>query len=142
VNVYGHREDVFLHMATLREYGLGAVSEGDAILVRVTTGPNGLVACEVRDWDYPTRPRGRRRAHRPIVVPASRPGGALPDDLQLRAAAAVAEMLRAGPRDRPPGRRQAGIRAGPSDSGIGADFRGDYHIGHVDILFAPVFGAR
>jgi CspA family cold shock protein len=142
VNVYGRREDVFLHMATLRGYGLGAVSEGDAILVRVTKGPNGLVVCEVRDWDYPNRPRGRRRSHRPIVVPESRSGRALPDDLRLRAAAAVAEMLRAGPRDRPPGQRRAGLRAGPSDSGIGANFRLGYHIGHVDILFAPVFDAR
>ena len=41
VNVYGSREDVFLHMATLREFGFGAVVEGNALAVRVTTGPMG-----------------------------------------------------------------------------------------------------
>ena len=56
-------EDVFLHMATLRAFGLGAVVAGAALLVRVKMTPKGLTAYEVRDWDYVSRPRGRRRPH-------------------------------------------------------------------------------
>ena len=58
VNVLGSREDVFLHMATLRAFGLGAVVAGAALLVRVKMTPKGLTAYEVRDWDYVSRPRG------------------------------------------------------------------------------------
>jgi cold shock protein len=102
VNVHGRPEDVFLHMSTLRDGGFGAVVEGEAILVRVTAGSGGPMVCEVRDWGYPNRPRGRRRAsHRRIVIPASRPGPAFPDGLHQRAAAAIFEILRAGPHGRP-----------------------------------------
>ena len=54
VNVFRSREDVYLHMATRRDFGMGAVAEGSALVVRVTMGPKGLTACEVRDWDYVT----------------------------------------------------------------------------------------
>ena len=76
VNAFGRREDVYLHMATLREHGFGAVEGGNAMVVRVTAGPAGPTVCEVRDWDYPNRPRGRRRrSHRPIAIPASARAG-------------------------------------------------------------------
>ena len=98
VNVFRRPGNVFLHMATLREWGFGAVEEGHAILVRVTAGRDGPTVCEVRDWNYPNRLRGRRRvSRRPIVLPASRSGRASPDDRNLRAAAAILEVLRAGP---------------------------------------------
>ena len=54
VNVFRSREDVYLHMATLRDFGMGAVAEGSALVVGVTMGPNGLTACEGRHWDYVT----------------------------------------------------------------------------------------
>lgn len=50
VNVFHSRDDVFLHMATLQESGHGAVTEGIALAVRVTTGPRGPTVIEVRDW--------------------------------------------------------------------------------------------
>jgi CspA family cold shock protein len=145
VNVFGRPGDVFLHMATLREWGFGAIPEGHAIVVRVTAGRDGPTACEVRDWGYPNRLRGRRRAsRRPIVMPASRPGRASADDRNLRAAAAILEVLRAGPHGGPRGRGRAGSRGGaaPSESGIEAILRLGYHIDHVDMIFAPVFGAK
>ena len=61
VNVFGRRGDVFLHMATLHEWGFGAITEGNAIVVRVTAGRDGPTVCEVRDWGYVNRPRGRRQ---------------------------------------------------------------------------------
>jgi len=121
VNVYGRREDVYLHMATLREYGFGPVAEGNAIAVRVTEGPRGPTVCEVRDWDYPNRPRGRRRTpHRPGAPEGrsprpdagGRPPRADPDDVSSRAAAAILETLLAWDQLRSPGRSWGAARAG------------------------------
>jgi CspA family cold shock protein len=144
VNVYGRREDVFLHMATLREFGFGAVAEGDAILVRVTEGPNGPVVCEVRGWDYPNRPRGRRRgAHRPIVFAGGGPERTFPEQ-SLRTAAAILDAIRAGTRGGVPGGRRAGSRSRAAAGGprIGARSRAGCHIDHVDLIFVPVFGVE
>jgi CspA family cold shock protein len=55
VNIYGHSEDVFLHMETLRQYGYGEVLAGDVLAVRVTAGPRGPMVYEVRSWDYVAR---------------------------------------------------------------------------------------
>ena len=41
-------EDIFLHMETLRRYGIAEVKPGDSLLVRFGDGPKGLMAAEVR----------------------------------------------------------------------------------------------
>jgi CspA family cold shock protein len=41
-------EDIFVHMETLRRYGLTDVKPGDSLLARFGPGPKGLMAAEVR----------------------------------------------------------------------------------------------
>jgi len=41
-------EDIFIHMETLRHYGIGEVHPGESLLVRFGDGPKGLMAAEVR----------------------------------------------------------------------------------------------
>jgi cold shock protein len=39
--------DIFVHMETLRRYGLAELKPGQTVLVRYGQGPNGLMAAEV-----------------------------------------------------------------------------------------------
>lgn len=41
-------EDIFVHMETLRQYGLTELRPGQTVLVRFGDGPKGLMAAEVR----------------------------------------------------------------------------------------------
>ena len=41
-------DDIFIHMETLRRYGIAEVKPGDGLLVRFGDGPKGLMAAEVR----------------------------------------------------------------------------------------------
>lgn len=41
-------EDIFLHMETVRRFGLVELKPGDSVLVRYGDGPKGLMAAEVR----------------------------------------------------------------------------------------------
>jgi len=41
-------EDIFVHMETLRRYGIAELKPGDGVLVRFGDGPKGLMAAEVR----------------------------------------------------------------------------------------------
>ncbi len=41
-------EDIFVHMETLRRYGIAELKPGDGLLVRFGNGPKGLMAAEVR----------------------------------------------------------------------------------------------
>jgi CspA family cold shock protein len=41
-------EDIFVHMETLRRYGIADLKPGDSLLVRFGPGPKGLMAAEVR----------------------------------------------------------------------------------------------
>ncbi|QGM98803.1 cold-shock protein [Methylocystis parvus] len=41
-------EDIFLHMETVRRYGMTELKPGDSVLVRYGDGPKGLMAAEVR----------------------------------------------------------------------------------------------
>ncbi|WP_370631566.1 cold-shock protein [Methylovirgula sp. HY1] len=41
-------EDIFVHMETLRRYGIAELKPGDGVLVRFGDGPKGLLAAEVR----------------------------------------------------------------------------------------------
>lgn len=44
-------EDVFVHMETLRKFGIAELKPGDGVLVRFGDGKNGLMASEVRMLD-------------------------------------------------------------------------------------------
>lgn len=41
-------EDIFVHMETLRRYGIADLKPGDSLLARFGDGPKGLMAAEVR----------------------------------------------------------------------------------------------
>ncbi len=41
-------EDIFIHMETLRRFGITDLKPGDSLLVRFGDGPKGLMAAEVR----------------------------------------------------------------------------------------------
>jgi CspA family cold shock protein len=41
-------EDIFIHMETLRRYGIAELKPGDSLLARFGYGPKGLMAAEVR----------------------------------------------------------------------------------------------
>jgi len=52
-------EDIFVHMETLRRYGLTELRPGQFVLVRFGRGPKGLMAAEI----YPDNPRQQRIPH-------------------------------------------------------------------------------
>ena len=54
VNVFGDSQDIFVHMEVLRVYGLADLQPGEAVGVRIVSGPRGQMASEVRNWDYAT----------------------------------------------------------------------------------------
>ena len=44
-------QDIFIHMETLRRYGIAELHPGESLLVRFGDGPKGLMAAEVRLLD-------------------------------------------------------------------------------------------
>jgi CspA family cold shock protein len=48
--------DIFVHMETLRRYGITELRPGQFVLVRFGNGPKGLMAAEVRPEGVPTGP--------------------------------------------------------------------------------------
>jgi len=48
--------DIFVHMETLRRYGMAELRPGQFVLVRYGTGPKGLMAAEVRPEGAPSGP--------------------------------------------------------------------------------------
>ncbi len=54
VNAFGDPDDIFVHMETLRLYGLSDLQPGEAVCVRFKQGPRGKTAVEVRSWDHAT----------------------------------------------------------------------------------------
>jgi len=66
-------EDIFLHMETVRRFGLAELKPGDSVLVRYGDGPKGLMAAEVRPLEPRDRPlteprNSGRRAFGPASV--------------------------------------------------------------------------
>jgi CspA family cold shock protein len=51
-NVFGHPEDVFVHVEVLRRFGLSDLQAGEAVAMKVVDGPRGKLAAEVRSWDF------------------------------------------------------------------------------------------
>lgn len=50
-NIFGHPDDMFLHIEVLRHSGLSDLAPGEAIAVRVVEGPRGLMAAQISAWD-------------------------------------------------------------------------------------------
>ena len=50
-NVFGKREDVFLHIEVLRQSGLSDLQPGEALAMRVIQGKRGSMAAEVQAWE-------------------------------------------------------------------------------------------
>ena len=50
-NVFGRREDIFLHMEVLRRSGLSDLAPGEALALRVIEGKRGNMAAEVFAWE-------------------------------------------------------------------------------------------
>lgn len=50
-NVFGKREDVFLHVEVLRQSGLSDLQPGEALAMRVIKGKRGSMAAEVQAWE-------------------------------------------------------------------------------------------
>lgn len=50
-NVFGRREDVFLHVEVLRQSGLSDLQPGEALAMRVIDGKRGRMAAEVQAWE-------------------------------------------------------------------------------------------
>lgn len=50
-NVFGRRDDIFLHMEVLRRSGLSDLSPGEALALRVIEGKRGHMAAEVFAWE-------------------------------------------------------------------------------------------
>jgi len=48
--------DIFVHMETLRRFGLTELKPGQTVLVRFGNGPKGLMAAEVRPLEGGTTP--------------------------------------------------------------------------------------
>jgi cold shock protein len=46
--------DIFVHMETLRRYGLTELRPGQNVLVRFGEGPKGLMVAEIRPADGPS----------------------------------------------------------------------------------------
>ncbi|GMG84667.1 cold shock domain-containing protein [Paralimibaculum aggregatum] len=51
VNVFGHPEDVFVHMETVRRCGFQDLSSGEGMACRTFRGPRGLMVAELRLWE-------------------------------------------------------------------------------------------
>jgi CspA family cold shock protein len=51
VNAFGESDDVFVHMEVLHACGLSDLQPGEAVCIRSTRGPRGLMAWDVQVWD-------------------------------------------------------------------------------------------
>ncbi len=50
-NVFGKRDDVFVHIEVLRQSGLSDLQPGEALAMRVIEGKRGHMAAEVHAWE-------------------------------------------------------------------------------------------
>ena len=54
-NVFGHGEDIFLHIEVLRRSGLADLQPGEAVSLRVVDGKRGRMATQVTSWEAALR---------------------------------------------------------------------------------------
>ncbi|MEO6298486.1 MAG: cold shock domain-containing protein [Paracoccaceae bacterium] len=54
-NVFGHAEDIFVHVEVLRVSGFADLQAGEAISLRIVEGKRGRMAVQVVSWDGATR---------------------------------------------------------------------------------------
>jgi|TARA_B100000378_G_scaffold234120_1_gene200024 CspA family cold shock protein len=64
-NIFGHPEDVFLHVEVLRHSGFADLAIGEAIALRVVEGPRGLMAAQIASWDQGMTTQGGGSAEIP-----------------------------------------------------------------------------
>ena len=50
-NIFGHDEDIFLHIEVLRRSGLADLQPGEAVALRVVDGKRGRMAMQVTSWE-------------------------------------------------------------------------------------------
>lgn len=50
-NVFGKRDDVFVHINVLQQSGLSDLQPGEALAIRVIEGERGKMAAKVQTWD-------------------------------------------------------------------------------------------
>lgn len=55
-NIFGHSDDVFMHVEVLRHSGFSDLLLGEAVGLRVIEGPRGLMAAQVTSWDSALQP--------------------------------------------------------------------------------------
>ena len=55
-NAFGSSEDIFVHAEVLRRFGLADLQPGEAICLRTIDGERGLLAAEVRRWEFYVTP--------------------------------------------------------------------------------------
>jgi len=54
-NVFGHPEDVFIHVEVLRVSGFADLQAGEAVCLRIVEGKRGRMAVQVVSWDGAAR---------------------------------------------------------------------------------------
>jgi cold shock protein len=54
-NVFGHGEDIFIHVEVLRASGFADLEAGEAVALRIVDGKRGRMAVQVMSWDSAAR---------------------------------------------------------------------------------------
>ncbi|MGB3556518.1 MAG: cold shock domain-containing protein [Jannaschia sp.] len=51
-NAFGDTRDIFIHIEVLRRFALADLIPGEAVCIRAVQGGRGMLAVEVRRWEY------------------------------------------------------------------------------------------